>query len=32
MAEKQNAEIIPIGNLNGLVYTIRGYYKRDFRI
>ena len=26
MAEKQNAEIIPIGNLNGLVYTIRGYY------
>ena len=26
MAEKQQVEIIPVGNLNGLVYMIRGYY------
>lgn len=26
MAEKQQVEIVPVGNLNGLVYTIRGYY------
>ena len=26
MAEKQNVEIIPIGNLNGLVYTIDELY------
>ena len=26
MTEKQQVEIVPVGDLNGLVYTIRGYY------
>lgn len=26
MAEKQKTEIVPVGNFEGLVYSVRGYF------